>query len=60
MEERLWRSINVTFTTYEEYKVEAENKTEALRITEEELRSNRCSPIANTYYDESDVEEIEE
>lgn len=48
----------VTFTTYEEYEVEAEN--EALRIAEEKLESDRCIPIADTHYDESDVEEIEE
>lgn len=44
------KKYNVTFTTYEEYEVEAEN----------ELRSDRCCPIADTHYDESDVEEIEE
>lgn len=54
------KKYNVTFTTYEDYEVEAENETEALRIAEDELRSDRCRPIADTHYDESDVEEIEE
>lgn len=48
------KKYNVTFTTYEEYEVEA------LRIAEDELRSDRCRPIADTHYDESDVEEIED
>lgn len=52
------KKYNVTFTTYEEYEVEAENETEALKIAEDELRSDRCRPIADTHYDESDVEEI--
>lgn len=54
------KKYNVTFTTYEEYEVEAENETEALRIAENKLRSDRCIPIADTHYDESDIEEIEE
>lgn len=54
------KKYSVTFTTYEEYEVEAENETEALRIAEEKLESDRCIPIADTHYDESDVEEIEE
>ena len=54
------KKYRVTFTTYEEYEVEAENETEALRIAENELRSDRCTPIADTHNDESDVEEIEE
>lgn len=54
------KKYNVTFTTYEEYEVEAENETEALRIAEEELESDRCISIVDTHYDESDIEEIEE
>lgn len=42
------------------YEVYAENEIEALRIAEEELESDRCIPIADTHYDESYVEEIEE
>mgnify|MGYP000647516897 FL=1 len=53
------KKYSVTFTTYEEYEVEAENETEAFRIAEDELRSDRCRPIADTHYDESDIEEIE-
>lgn len=58
--EMIMAKYSVTFTTYEEYEVEAENETEALRIAENELRSDRCTPIADTHYDESYVEEIEE
>lgn len=54
------KKYSVTFTTYKEYEVEAENETEALRIAEEKLEFDRCIPIADTHYDESDVEEIEE
>lgn len=54
------KKYSVTFTTYEGYEVYAENETEALRIAEEELESDRCTPIADTHYDESYVEEIEE
>ena len=54
------KKYSVTFTTYEEYEVEAENETEALKIAEDELRSDRGISIADTHYDESDVEEIEE
>lgn len=54
------KKYNVTFTTYEEYEVEAENETEALRIAKEELEADRCIPIADTHYDESDIEEIED
>ena len=53
------KKYSVTFTTYEEYEVEAENETEALKIAEDELMSDRCIPIADTHYDESSVEEIE-
>ena len=54
------KKYSVTFTTYEEYEVEAENETEAFKIAEDELRSDRCISIADTHYDEIDVEEIEE
>lgn len=54
------KKYSVTFTTYEGYEVEAEDETEALRIAEEELEHDRCTPIADTHYDESYVEEIEE
>ena len=53
------KKYSVTFTTYEEYEVYAKNEIEALRIAEEELESDRCTPIADTHYDESYVEEIE-
>ena len=35
------KKYSVTFTTYEEYEVEAENETEALRIAEEKLESDK-------------------
>lgn len=54
------KKYSVTFTTYEEYEVEAKDEAEALRIAENELRADRYKPIADTHYDESYVEEIEE
>ena len=48
-----WR---VTFTTYEDYDVEAE----AIAIAERLFTNNRCRPIANTWYDERDVECLDE
>ena len=51
---------SVTFTTYEEYEVEADSETEALKIAEDELRTDRCIPVADTHYDESYVEKTEE
>lgn len=48
-----WR---VTFTTYEDYEVEAETEAEAFAIAEKELISGRRSPIANIWYDEKEIE----
>lgn len=42
----------VTFTTYEEYEVDAANENEALNEAERELRADRSIPIADTHYDE--------
>ena len=50
----------VTFTTHEEYEVEAENESQAYRKAENELRSDRCRPIADIHYDERDIEKIED
>ena len=52
-----WR---VTFTTYEDYDVEAETEDEAIAIAERLFTNNRCRPIANTWYDERDVECLDE
>lgn len=50
----------VTFTTYEEYEVDAENEIEALSIAKDELLDDRFSPIADTHFDEKDIEKIED
>ena len=50
----------VTFTTYEEYEIEAENEDEAKKLAIEELESDRYTPIADTHYDEVDINEVEE
>ena len=51
-----WRVI---YTTYEEYDVEAETKEEALVIADKQFRNDRYSPIANTWYDEVEVEYLD-
>lgn len=51
-----WRVI---FTTYEEYEVEAETEDEAFAIAEKKLTNDRCRPIANTWYDESEIEYLD-
>ena len=51
-----WRVI---YTTYEEYDVEAETEEEALVIADKQFRNDRCSPIANTWYDEVEVEYLD-
>ena len=53
----LWK---VTYTTYEEYEVEAETEEEALKKAEKEFDRDRMSPIANTFYDEREIECLEE
>ena len=50
----------VTFTTYKEYEVDAENENEALNEAERELRADRSIPISDTHYDEKDIEKIED
>lgn len=54
------KKYSVTFTTYEEYEIEAENENEAKQKAIEELEYDRYTPIADTHYDEIDVEEIKE
>lgn len=51
--------FNVTFTQYYSYEVEAENEDEAVNEAYGEFRADMCSPIADTHYDEAEVEEID-
>ena len=50
---------NVTFTQYHNYVVEAEDENEAENLAYKEFLSDMCSSIANTSYDEVEVEEVE-
>lgn len=47
----------VTFIKYYTYHVEAENEDEAIDIAEEDFRADMRSPIADTTYDNVEVEE---
>lgn len=51
---------DVTFTQYHTYTVEAENENEAENLAYKEFASDMRSPIADTSYDEVEVEEQEE
>lgn len=50
----------VTYTTYEEYEVEAETEEEALAIADKQLINDRSKPIMSTWYDEVDIECLDE
>ena len=50
----------VTFTTYEEYEVEAETEEEAFELAQKKLANDRCRPPASTWYDESEIECLDE
>ena len=50
----------VTFTQYSDYEVEAKTESEAIDEAYKLFRRDACYPVANTHYDEVDVEEIEE
>lgn len=50
----------VAFTQYYEYEVEAESESEAEDLAYEEFESEMRRPIANTCYDDVEVECIEE
>ena len=52
----LWR---VTYTTYEDFEVEAETEDEALEEAERQFDSSRRRPIASTWYDEREIECLE-
>lgn len=50
----------VTFTQYSVYEVEAKTESEAIDEAYKIFKRDACYPVANTYYDEVDVEEIDE
>ena len=50
---------NVTFCRYDSYTVEAENDAEAEEKAYKMYHSDCCSSVANTHYDEVEIEEIE-
>lgn len=49
----------VTFTQYHCYTVEAENEEEAEQKAYKEFQSDMRSPIAQTWYDDCDIDEVE-
>lgn len=51
--------FKVTYTQYSTYEVEAENEQDALTLAYCEFESDMRCPVANTIYDEVEVEEIE-
>lgn len=51
---------NVTFTQYYSYMVEAENEEEAEDLARKKFYNDMCTPIARTWEDELDIEEMEE
>ena len=53
----VWR---VTYTTYEDFEVEAETEDEALKEAESQFISSRMSLVANTWYDEREIECLKE
>ena len=52
--------FEVTFTQYYTYEVEAESEDEAVDIAHMEFVSDMRSPVANTAYDDVEVEEVEQ
>lgn len=50
----------VYFTQYYSYEVEAEDEDAAVDLAYEDFESDMRRPITRTYYDECEVEEIEE
>ena len=53
-------TFRVYVTQYYSYEVEADDENEAERLGLEEFYADMRYPIANTSYDEIDVEEIDE
>ena len=52
--------FNVTFTTYNNYVIEAQDYEEARKIAKEQLVKERETRIVNQWYDECDIEDIYE
>lgn len=52
--------FNVTFTTYNNYVIEAQDYEEARKIAKEQLVKERETRIVNEWYDECDIEDIYE
>ena len=51
---------NVRFIQSYEYEIEAEDENEAFEKGKKEFYSDVYSPIANTIYDDYEIEEVEE
>ena len=52
--------FKVCFIQYYSYEVEAEDEDDAFDLALDDFHSEMRQPIARTYYDECEVEEIEE
>lgn len=52
--------FKVWFTQYYSYEVEAEDEDVAIDLALDDFYSEMRRPIARTYYDECEVEEMEE
>ena len=52
-------NYKVYFTQYYSYEVEAEDEDAAVDLAYEDFESDMRRPIARTYYDECEVEEID-
>lgn len=53
-------TFRVYITQYHTYEIEAEDEWEAENLALKEFEADMRCPIADTHYDEIDVEEIEE
>lgn len=49
-------TYTVTFIQYHTYEVEAKDDREAENKAYEEFRGDMCKPVANTWYDEVEIE----
>ena len=49
-------TYTVTFTQYHTYDVEADNDYEAENKAYEKFRSDMCSPVGQTWYDDVEIE----
>ena len=52
--------FKVQFTQYYSYEVEAEDENTAIDLALDDFHSEMHRPIARTYYDDCEVEEMEE